>query len=336
MSSATIKPFGLSGKYHIYSNHLVAALWASLAGYEQMQTCYTFNGTIDAVVGYTNENLFPGVDYIKKPIVQEVKVTPETGYKIWDMAARYYATAILEIIDTEGWFSTTAFRGSSHTEEQKYFIFSGSRLNGVEMEKIGMLIEGNYWYNESLASGNFEDYYAISATTERNIGWMSLPNSVDTSVTVGNGKKAVLIETALSNAFVNGNIKDNEALVKACKDFLRFLYTDQELSAFTACTGVAKAVNYELGNKAAELDAFQKTVWNAKTNNVVLYAGADNQTFLNSVGTFKLNADAVVFMYGSDKNYLDPIHNRNVTTKDIFETSKFTEAKWSTVYRGNE
>ena len=336
MSSATIKPFGLSGKIHQYSNHLVAGLWASLAGYEQMQTCYTFNGTIDAVVGYSEENLFPGVDYIKKPIVEKVTVTPETGYRIWDMAARYYATALLEIIDTEGWFSTTAFRGSSHTEEQKYFIFSGTRLNGVEMEKIGMLIEGNYWYNESVNSGNFEDYYAITATSERNIGWMSLPINVDTTVTEGNGKSAVLIETALSNAFINGNIKDDESLVKACKSFLRYLYTDEELAAFTACTGVAKAVNYELGDKEAELDSFQKTVWKAKTNNVVLYAGADNQTFRNSVGTFKLNAAATVFKYGSDKNYLDPIHNRNITTKEIFEASKFTQAQWNTVYRGNE
>ena len=354
----TMSPFGLAGKQHGYSNFLITSLWSALAGYDKMQTCYSFDGTIDVVTGYTEEPLFALVDdpetegvdesaaykHIKKPITTPFTVTEETGYRVYDMVERYYATAFLEIAVGEGWFSSGASTGTENTTEQYRFICSGAVIGGQEQEKIGMYVDGSYWYNESnVEEGNFDDYYDMMppGTPKRKIGWMSLPVTLDRVVTQGNGKDSVMLEVALSNAFINGNIKDNAPYVKACTDFIRFLYSDKELQNFTACTGMAKAVNYDLGEKESELDAFQKSVWDRRNSGAkaVLYAGADNATFLGSLGSFNLYAGAEVFKYGGYKNYYDVFtkdSSGNATAQTIFNATKMTEDIWNSLYKGDE
>ncbi|MBQ7912461.1 MAG: hypothetical protein IJ506_07480 [Clostridia bacterium] len=342
-----ISPFGTSGKTITYTNFLVSSLWASLAGYQKMQTCYTFSGSIDAVTGYEETPLFAHTDgkydKIKKPKTESVTVTEETGYRVYDMVERYYATAFLEIAENEGWFDWGTTHGAEYTTAQYRFICSGATVGGVQQDKIGMYVDGSYWYNESngAKANNFADYYDLMppGTPERQIGWMSLPVSLDTTVTESNGKDAATLEVALSNAFVNGNIANNAPMKKACTDFLRFLYTDAELQNFTALTGIPKAVNYSLGEKESELDAFQKTIWakHQKTNGV-LYASADNKTFLSSIGSFNLYSAAEVFKYGGFKCYFDAFSKDAtgaLTSQTIFEATKMTTSLWNTIYKGD-
>ena len=79
--------------------------------------------------------------------------------------------------------------------------FNGKKLGGKQVEKIGMLIEGSYWYNESDNVGNFTNYFTQTKTEERKISWMSLPTSLDVSVTEKNqGRKPTMVETA--SAFI--------------------------------------------------------------------------------------------------------------------------------------
>ena len=342
----SISPFGTSGKTITYTNFLVSSLWAALAGYQKMQTCYTFSGTIDAVTGYEETPLFEVStgEYanIKKPITESLTVTEETGYRVYDMVERYYATAFLEIAENEGWFDWGTTHGAEYTTAQYRFICSGATIGGVQQDKIGMYVDGSYWYNESngAKANNFEDYYNLMppGTPERQIGWMNLPVTLNTTVTEGNGKNAAMLEVALSNTFVNGNISQNEPLKKACLDFLRFLYTDAELQAFTALTGIPKAVSYSLGDRIDELDTFQKGLWNIheKTNGV-LYASADNETFLGSIGSFNLYSAAEVFKYGGFKCYYDAFAKSatGLTSQTIFEATKMTEGLWNNLYKGD-
>lgn len=345
-STYQIAPFGTSGKTITYTNFLVSSLWAALAGYQKMQTCYTFSGTIDAVTGYEEEPLFATTtgeyNMIKKPKTQSIDVTEATGYRVYDMVERYYATAFLEIAEKEAWFDWGTTHGAEYTTAQYRFICSGATIGGVQQDKIAMYVDGSYWYNESngAKANNFEDYYELMppGTPERQIGWMSLPVTLDTTVTENNGEEAAMLEVALSNAFINGNIAENAPLKKACTDFLRYLYTDTELQTFTAFTGIPKAVNYSLGEKESELDTFQRTLWNKhnKTNGV-LYASADNKTFLNSIGSFNLYSAAEVFKYGGFKCYFDAFSKDatgSLTSQTIFESTKMTSSLWTTLYKG--
>ena len=127
-----------------YSSHLNCGIWAALAGKEQMRSNFTFTGEIDAVVGYSDKNLFEGINYIKEPITEKVTLTEATGYKSYDMVSRYYSHAFFEIVMKEGWLSDDISTPTvSHTGSQRNFIFSGID----DMPKVGMLIEGSYWYN---------------------------------------------------------------------------------------------------------------------------------------------------------------------------------------------
>ncbi len=331
-NSCSVAPFGLSAKYQGYAGHLISALWSSLAGYEKMQSVYDFTGTLEVVTGFHEDQYLFGTNYIPKPITETISVTEENGYRVYDMVERYYAMAILKIADTEGWFTETAFQGTTHTEEQLWFIFSGQYLDGKNVQKVGMLIDGNYWYNESMTAGNFDQYYALTNTTERRVAWMNLPVTLDTTVTEGNGKPMTLLDTAYSYTFINANIKEDTGLVKACKEFMRFLYTDAELSAFTNCTGMSKAVNYPLAENS-DLDTFQKSVRDIIEKGTVLYAGANNQTFLKNTKAFNLNNSSALYK-PSGTQIMTAFHNNGMTVQRAFEATQWNSSDWNTIVAG--
>ena len=76
---------------------------------------------------------------------------------------------------------------------------------------------------------------------ELKIGMMPLPTSLNESVTEGNGRElCYLASSASAVSCINANIAGKTGLVKACKDFLQFCYSQEELDYFTAYTGVAR------------------------------------------------------------------------------------------------
>ncbi len=337
MSELGITPFALSGANPNYINYLVGGLWASLARYEEMECNYSFNGTVDVVAGISETDaLFPNSDtnYIKKPIVESKTISEKDGYLAYNSAARYYAISFVDIAVNKGWFTLTSTQGSTHVEEQKYFIFNGKKIGNKSVEKIGMLIEGSYWYNESDSVGNFTNYFKQNKTDERKLCWMSLPTSLDTTVqNETQGSKPTLIETASAFTYINANIKGNEGLTKACKDFVKFLYSDKELSYFTQSTGVAKAISYKTEN-VENMNYYKRTLAEIRENANILYMGYNNPTFLGGFATFSLNTGGQMFKYGSSFNCLTPMRN-GTHAYTIFEHGA-TNMKnvWGTLYKG--
>lgn len=337
MSELGITPFALSGKVPNYINYLVGGLWASLAGYEEMECNYSFDGTVNVVTGVSEtEALFPGsnTDYVKKPIVESKTISEKDGYLAYNSAARYYAISFVDIAVNKGWFTLTSTQGSSHVEEQKYFIYNGKKIGGKAVEKIGMLIEGSYWYNESDNVGNFTNYFTQTKTEEREISFMSLPTSLDVSVkSKEQGRKPTLVETASAFTYINANIKSNEGLTRACKEFVQFLYTDKELSLFTQETGVAKGVQYQTEN-VESLNYYKRTLTELREAANVLYMGYNNKTFLDGFATFSLNTNGQMFKYGSSFNCLVPIRN-GTHAYTIFEHGATNMRNaWGTLYKG--
>ena len=339
MDSQGITPFTLSGQYLHYSTYIVQGLWTSLAGYDQMRVCFEFEGELDIVTGFTNENLFDGINYIKKPVVEKVTISRANNnqHLIYNQAARYYAISFLEIIEKEGWFYKDATSSAaSHTSTQGNFIFNGKSISGNTISKIGMLCEGSYWYQESERAENFSDYRLLQGGKEKDIAWMSLPTSFDTTVTEGQGDGSTLLESGASYAYINSNISGNAGLSRACKEFLQFLYTDAELQAFTVKTGSAKALSYELTpeNKSS-MAAFPRSIWEIKNNSNIVYAGATNATFLKSPSSFYLKSTspalAPTFGQTTYKHFLTPIRN-GYGAQDLFNASLMTVAMWNNLY----
>jgi len=242
---------------------------------------------------------------------------------------------LVEIMNKEGWLSTDSTGNATHIDAQMNFVFGGYQGR----QAYGMLIEGNYWYNESVDNYVMQDYYDYTQKTSRNVKWMPLPTSFNSPVTKESEGRTLTLLDACSNsvAFVNNNIKDNATLVEECKKFLRFLYTDAELSHFVGATGVLKkALDFEiLKEDMNRLSSFQKSV-------VDVYNAGKILTLIGGNKSFELNAEDLA-LTGSNpildahlggqmwNNYLDCLRS-NYTSAQIFEDVRFTQKDWLDYY----
>ena len=327
-------PFQMSGLYTGGFNQFTSALWASLAGYDEIRTAFTFDGEVEIVTGFSNELLFPNINYIYKPITQKVTVTEGSGYNAFNSVSRYYAVAFASMIYKEGWLSTDATDTSvTHIGAESRFI--RGLKNGKPM---GFLMTGSYWYNESDVAGNFDDYYKYDATddSERIVAWMSLPTSFDTKTTEHNGRKPVNVDTAYSFCYINNNISKNAALVKACKEFVKFLYRDSELTAFTLSTGIGKsALDYSVPEDELEkLPVYKQRLWHMRSGGSNVYCNAENETFKSLKVSLCLRSGhfalTPVIEGTTYSNFLRTFTN-NKTVQEAFLGSGMTKGGWSSL-----
>ena len=350
-----IEPVQLTGKYLNESNYLMSGLWTALAGYDEIQTLYSFDssscagqdgvkGTADdgkvevlkidsnGKIVLTNENLFEGISYIKKPQTEWVEITQENGYLTNDLASKYYATAFLEILETENWLSADSDDDSvDHVAAEKNFIFGD--YNGATPK--AMLIEASYWWNESNMVGNMLDYTEIVEKEERDIRFMPLPTSLNITATQGNGRKLTLADVGYATIVANANIKGKTATENAVKDFLKFLYSEQECIAYTKSTGCMRPMNYTVEDKNS-IEPFFADMLTLRNNSAILGAGANNSIFRNNMESFMLELDGAPFkpsfgvgaMYN---NYLKAIREKNATTQVLIENSRITESEWQSM-----
>ena len=330
----SVKPFAMAFNSSIieYCNFLLDALMVSLQG-AQAQTMNTLKSDgFDIIVGWTDDNLFPGFNGIKKPIVRTVPITEETGYYTTWSADKYYAEAFVELVDKQGWWCTdTASKNSNHHKAQDNFIYSGFGAN----EAIGMLVESTFWYNEA-NSRHVLDYFfgEFNYVDERNIAPMSLPVSLDSSVVVGEGEKPTYICTSRSFICVNANIAGNDEIIEAVKDFIQFIYSDAELSRCTAEQGMPRNMIYSVSElDKAKFSNYGANVWSLFENaNIVRFEG-DTATLKNNASLFYRGFEDGAFSvpgYGSCYAEI----NNGKTAKECFEIQLKDKDMWNAYYRG--
>ena len=344
-------PVTVAGMYTNYANYLMEGLWIALAGYEQMRNYYNCNGEIEIVTGYYDEPILPGIDYIKKPKVEKVTLTDKTGYLGNDMAAKYYAFAMMEILEREGFYSSPASYSNTvdHYGAQKYLIYDG--LGKYSNSKSVMLIEGSYWYNETVDGGVLEDYRKAGGDpTSVDCRFMPLPTSYYQDDFVA-GKKSTLLDGCNGQIFINGNIKGNAELEKAAKAFMAFLYTDEQNKDFTLYTGMARAVEYSLSpDEISQMPSYYQSLWKMRESggeNVVYLSGkgTNEGTFakayesikirLNSTSNLPFDGVANYYRENEDKKAATSTIVEYVNgTKAIFDKYKISESFWKTLNIG--
>lgn len=310
-SEGDVSPITVSGKYYnYYPEYLLMGLWSSIAGPEQMRNYYNCTGEIEVVerdangnLQFTNENMFQGISYVKKPKTKMVTMSADgkDGWMGNDMAAKYYAYAMLDIIEAEGFFSKTATSGDDHWTSQMDLYMDGK----AQRQNAAMLIEGSYWYNESNENGGFDAYerYVGKSRNDLDVAWMSLPTSVYADGAVG--RDACFLDVGLAYTMINKNVESNPALKQACLDFVAFCYSEQELRNFTAKTGITRAISYELSDTdKAKMSKYALRLWGERDSengsNIVAWSGSTD-IFKQVKGRLKIDLNSGVFGNGTTK-----------------------------------
>lgn len=339
MKKIGVTPLTYPGGHAHYVGNLLSSLWASLSGYEQTRAWYDFTGDVEIATGFSDENLFSGINYIKKPNTEVKTVTEAEGYYASQNVNRYYALSFLEIATRNGWFSSFSTLGTcTHIDNQTYFVWSDYQSH----EPIGINIEGNYWYNEAVNNLVFEDFYEYNPeVTERQIAWMPMPVIVEGSIAENEGKNYTFWDQADSFMFINANILDREGLLNACKTFLKFLCTDSELSHFSGSTGIVKGhYTYDLApSDYNRMAYFQKSVYNTvfSGNTKIVFASAENETFKTNKSFFQITTDGGINQPTIDGRTYDNFcaaFRAGKTSRQAFMQCGLDVNEWMGIYKG--
>lgn len=334
--NAEITPFTMTGEYPAYGMLLSGGISGSLNRLEESEAYYTYEGKIRVVDGYTNEPLFTGIDYIKKPKIKEVELTETTGDLLTKTVARYYGNAILDIAYTEGWMSKDSTKSTvSHTDAQGNYLCSGYEGK----EECAMLIEGNYWWTEAEQNGKLKLYESVTGKTEKDVRWMPLPVTIDQPVfTEGEGVERVIGEGGKEKVVINKNTEKKPGVLKACKEFIKMIYSDEWLSYYSGSTGNMKpAMNYEVKEEDMDkLSSFHRSYLNFvnASNSKRLYQSSTKQTFFNVSNDLRIfdyfpsikKGNQVIYYSDTAFGALKDGHH----TQAIFEASIWSNAKWLT------
>ncbi len=299
---------------------------------------------------YTDENVFEGINYIKKPQTEWIQLTAKNGYRCQDMVAKYYTAAFFEMMEKEGFMSADSYVSTKSHYDGQAAIFMGD-LDGAGYSDAVLCIEASYWYGEAEEGGTFSLYEGLSgnSASDLDLRMYPLPSIVydDENEKIGSsacdptkddkygehisGRATTFIDVGHCYMFVNKNIEKNENLVRAVKDFIAFLYTEDELAAFTVETGEPRSIKYDLTD--AQLQAagsYVANLWslrdNEKGSNVV-YCSGTTDTFKKARGSLKMYLFSEVFKGDSFRDYLTPVRAGKTTT-EIFEATTWSLAEW--------
>ena len=329
--SPFIIPGGAGGS--VYSFHMVQAIWAALEGAETMKsiTAEFSDKAVEVVTGFKSNEFFFGDKNIPMPITEKVVLNNETGYKMYDMASRYYALAFMQLANDNDWFHSETKSDTSADKVQTTFIATNAN------ERAAMYIDGTYWYHEAKLYNKgsaFTQWRRTSGGKARKLSYMSLPTTLNGSVAEGEGKKNTMLNVGSSFMFANNRVSENEGKKKAVVDFLKFLYSKEELAAFTEFLGMNIPINYDYDEQKLG-DYYYTSFKQIKKEAEVVTTASSNPIHYKNLSNFLLGFGGVLNYYKYNgqtmmEGYLQA-YRTGRTAKDIFEGSGLSEATWQTL-----
>jgi len=329
--SPFIIPGGAGGS--VYSFHMVQAIWAALEGAETMKSVTAeFSGKpVEVVTGFKSGEYFFGDKNIPMPITEKVVLNNENGYKMYDMASRYYALAFMQLANDNDWFHSETKSDTSADRVQTTFIATNAN------ERAAMYIDGTYWYHEAKLYNKgaaFTQWRRTSGGKARKLSYMSLPTTLNGSVAQGEGKKNTMLNVGSSFMFANNRVSENAGKKKAVIDFLKFLYSKEELAAFTEFLGMNVPINYDYDEQKLG-DYYYTSFKKIKSESDVVTTASSNPIQYKNLSSFLLGFGGALNYYNYKGNvmmegYLQAYRNGR-TARDIYEGSTLSEASWQTL-----
>ncbi len=335
-------PLTIGGTVNGYSKNLINALAMSMGGYEEARALYDFEGDVTYVTGYSNDNIFETIDWLKKPTVDTVTIDGKNAYLATQTEARYYANAFVDIAVNKGWFSADANSNTTtHTDTQGNFICGGLTNN---LPVSAMIIEGSYWWTEATEANKFEYYKTLSGgkdREDRDIRWMALPVTIDEPIFTKEDKKvATLISTSTTEyVVVNRKTENKPGTFAAVKEYLKMIYSDEGMDKYTASTGCRRlGMEYEITQATKDnMPNFNKSLFDLQSSDMVktVYATSNKTTVLSNfiylTGYYARPAISVgtnVIQYANALNAL----REGRTAKEIFESTLIDAEEWDALY----
>ncbi|MBR0189934.1 MAG: extracellular solute-binding protein [Clostridia bacterium] len=331
-----IDPFIYTGASPHYLNYLFQTLIMSFSEPTESASMFTFDSGEDAIsiVKFDNSG---------EPYTESVRITSENGYMTRQTAGRYRAIKFLgRLFSNPSYFYPNSHSKSfSNLNAQNYFIESNLDTG---VKPVGMMIEGNYWYNE--AADGLEDsvlYYGESAKNRR-FAYMPMPIKETGTVKKGQGKSVSLADGLYYYVCVNNNIKDDDETRNLAIDFLKFCFEENSLRAFTKTTGIPLAVKYSMDDVGStenydSMCNYYKSLWDvysqAQAGGTYISNVSASPIFLSNIGTFAFTTDSSFF--STEKNtirYANPreAFNAGLTVKEFFIGMSISETVWQNSY----
>lgn len=326
MAARGVVPFIWPGQYNEYFGMFLETFYTAYLGKEQTEVIYHFNGknenTVSQVISRFNND--------GTPVIDEEVIREDTAYLLWEQPALYYPlTMAYKLLNPEAntWYHRNAHEPTfSHLNSQESFIYGL-----LDNKPIGMLIDGNYWENESKDTlrRSFESSTNPKAKNRR-FAWMPVPGAY---IEGNSGQTKLTLRDKLSSyAFINGNITDPNIAAMA-KMFLQFCYSGDELVNFTVNTGMTRPLKYDLDEKVDDLTYFARTMWNYRKSADVVNTATTSRLFLSNETTFinrfwQTTAKGVTY----ERPYT-ALYSGRLTAREYFAGMKRTSAEWLAGYR---
>ena len=331
-----VTPFVFTGHSSHYTNQLPGALFANYVGKDAASTVYDFDSNgkkVEIVTGFNGET----------PIVEEMVLTVDNANKIKSSLGMYYAAEFCTKVfsDTRYYDTTSASKTYTNLMAMERFLKSG--LDGGKY--IGMIIEGNWWYNEAKAANLFEVLKESYASTyqKKDFRYMPLPHQYAGTVTPREAENAlapVMLDQGGNYAFINANIPENH--IKVAKAFLSFVYSDEELITSTQGTnGVIKAVEYDLTGIIENAHPYAKSVLEmraeAKRMGSFDNAFSTNPIYVNNKLDWSFATTGRFFMSTSNGRETQDVLSAfkasvKPTAKDYFLGFAVSDSTWNTKF----
>ena len=346
-------PFISAGKDSYRSDYLVQALTTSLLGYEQAKACMELNGQLEVVTGFTSQPLFKGLrgdKMLYKPTTALVKMTENCGYYASWALARYYAQAFMELsLEMDWWADSSYISERDFDSVTREFIYNGYDQS---LQRSLMLVESSDWYNkiDDKVLERFNKLYNWDGGNERKLRWMSLPTLFDGKENNSELLKEQTFQKVHSSYLVIAeNVWSNAYKVQACKDFIRFLSTDQECYNYTLYSGMRRALSYDtdgidlyiygdyygsLSDVMVNAKLVCPSSMNLTTNKSPEYfegGKKDKRLFYLKIDDAE---EEYIKTYTSVFEYYQEFYNANSIS--AFKSTLYDKNNWHKIYGGNE
>lgn len=311
-----------------YDGPEYAKVYSTLEG--QLEVAKMENGSPKVTKDSSNKHAVS----LETEILENGSVTAGDTYRT---PGFYYASEFINrLVNSDGgtshYFADTSFSDTySHLDAQNDFVQSDSEFASVDSttgkkKNFAMIVDGMWWESEArstfekMAKRGGEKY----SRAQRDMRWMPLPAANEDHLFT-NGH--TIIDN--SNSYTIARAGVSEAKAAVIRDFLKFLYSDEELVSFSKDTGVKKNLKYTVSDAdLAEMGPFAKSLSSFMNDSTTIDQSNNGRYFTTNFKTIN----------SSQVQYKAQVAGKSVTAPEAFraDPNLTPEAFFSALYQSHK